>query len=182
MFILGVNFLNDINSPWTIHSDELTKHLSNDTHNLVIEYYYCTFDILADEASTGTLIKVHDLFLGIHKPGPHRSFPVRGCVRIPTAPRLIPGKIIPLICYLSIYIALNESLPKDPPAWCMSLTVQEDIFYCYYASLNSNSLMSVYLEVTDGRVVRTGVSVTCNVLSWSGSHEFEPWSGWTWHV
>ena len=35
-------------------------------------------------------------------------------------------------------------------------------------------------EVTDGRVVRAGVSVTWNVLSWSGGHEFKPRSGSTW--
>ena len=29
-------------------------------------------------------------------------------------------------------------------------------------------------------MVRAGVSVTWNVLSWSGGHEFEPRSGWTW--
>ena len=38
----------------------------------------------------------------------------------------------------------------------------------------------IYTEVIDGLVVRAGVSVTCNVLSWSGGHEFEPWLGWTW--
>ena len=32
-------------------------------------------------------------------------------------------------------------------------------------------------EVTEGRVVRAGISVTWNVLSWSGGHEFEPRSG-----
>ena len=35
------------------------------------------------------------------------------------------------------------------------------------------------LEVTDGRVVRAGVSVTWNVLSWSGGYEFESQLGWT---
>ena len=30
------------------------------------------------------------------------------------------------------------------------------------------------LEITDGKVVRVGVSVTWNVLSWSGGHEFAP--------
>ena len=33
------------------------------------------------------------------------------------------------------------------------------------------------LEVTDGRVVRTGISVTWNVPSWSGGHEFKPPDG-----
>ena len=33
-------------------------------------------------------------------------------------------------------------------------------------------------EVTDGRVVRAGISVTWNVMSWSGGHEFKPQSGW----
>ena len=37
-----------------------------------------------------------------------------------------------------------------------------------------------FSQVTDGRVVRAGVSVTWNVLSWSEGHEFEPQSGWTW--
>ena len=35
-------------------------------------------------------------------------------------------------------------------------------------------------EVTDGQVVGAGVSVTWNVWSWSGGHEFEPCSGRTW--
>ena len=34
-------------------------------------------------------------------------------------------------------------------------------------------------EVTDGQVVRAGVSVTWNVLSWFGGREFEPCSGGT---
>ena len=34
-------------------------------------------------------------------------------------------------------------------------------------------------EVTDGRVVITGVSVTWNILSWSAGHEFKPRPGWT---
>ena len=35
-------------------------------------------------------------------------------------------------------------------------------------------------EVTDGLVVIAGVSVTWNILSWSGGHEFKPRPGWTW--
>ena len=35
-------------------------------------------------------------------------------------------------------------------------------------------------EVTNGGVVRAGISVTWNVLSWAGGHEFEPWLGRTW--
>ena len=34
-----------------------------------------------------------------------------------------------------------------------------------------------HMEVTDGQVVRAGVLVTWNVLSWSGGHEFKPRSG-----
>ena len=34
--------------------------------------------------------------------------------------------------------------------------------------------------VTDGQVVRAGVSVTWNVLSWPGRHEIEPWLGRIW--
>ena len=33
---------------------------------------------------------------------------------------------------------------------------------------------------TDGRVVRARLSVTWNVLLWSGGHEFEPWWGRIW--
>ena len=35
-------------------------------------------------------------------------------------------------------------------------------------------------EVTDSWAVRAGVSVTWHVLSWSGGHEFESRSDWTW--
>ena len=35
------------------------------------------------------------------------------------------------------------------------------------------------LELTDGQVVRAGISVIWNVLSWSGGHEFEPRLGQT---
>ena len=31
-------------------------------------------------------------------------------------------------------------------------------------------------EVTYGQVVRAGILLTWNILSWSGGHEFEPWS------
>ena len=39
--------------------------------------------------------------------------------------------------------------------------------YCHDLEVMSSN------PVTDGRVVRAGVSVTWNVLSWSGGHEFE---------
>ena len=38
----------------------------------------------------------------------------------------------------------------------------------------------VSMDVTDGQVVRAGVSVTRNVMSCSGGHEFESRSGRTW--
>ena len=38
------------------------------------------------------------------------------------------------------------------------------------------------LAATDGQVVKAGVSVTWNVLSWSGGHEFEFRLGGTWGV
>ena len=44
----------------------------------------------------------------------------------------------------------------------------------------ANGGRTVRGEATDGQVVRAGVSVTWNVLSWSGGHEFEPRSGRTW--
>ena len=48
---------------------------------------------------------------------------------------------------------------------------------CLLLLSNSNLIQIYYIivyEVTDGQVVRAGVSVTWNVLSWSGGHEFEP--------
>ena len=42
------------------------------------------------------------------------------------------------------------------------------------------SVSMTNLGVADGRVVRAGVSVTWNVMSWSGVHEFEPRLGRTW--
>ena len=43
-----------------------------------------------------------------------------------------------------------------------------------------SSRILIRVETTDGLVVRAGVSLTWNVLSWSGGHEFEPWLGRTW--
>ena len=40
--------------------------------------------------------------------------------------------------------------------------------------------ISIVKHVANGQVVRAGVSVTWNVLSWSGGHEFESQSGRTW--
>ena len=37
-------------------------------------------------------------------------------------------------------------------------------------------------KVTDRQVVRAGISVTWNALSWPGGHRFEPWLGQTWDV
>ena len=42
-----------------------------------------------------------------------------------------------------------------------------------------NTTLDKY-KVTDGLVVIAGVSVTWNVLSWSGGHEFKPRLGWIW--
>ena len=38
----------------------------------------------------------------------------------------------------------------------------------------------ISFQVTDGRVVRAGISVTWDILSCSGGHEFEPRSDRTW--
>ena len=46
--------------------------------------------------------------------------------------------------------------------------------------LSITEMSNMVWIVTDFWVVRAGVSVTWNVLSWSGSHEFEPHLGWTW--
>ena len=49
----------------------------------------------------------------------------------------------------------------------------------FQEKLSDNIFINV-CDVTDGLVVRAGVSVTWTVLSLSGSHEFEPQSGITW--
>ena len=70
--------------------------------------------------------------------------------------------------------------------WVLSVNFSLDL----QCSLSSIALMKEKIqtctvlcvciyEVTDGLVVRTGVSVTWNVLPWSGGHEFEPRSGRT---
>ena len=43
----------------------------------------------------------------------------------------------------------------------------------YYVEIDMSN-KNVVSEVTDCRVIRAGISVTWNVLSWSGGHEFEP--------
>ena len=48
----------------------------------------------------------------------------------------------------------------------------------YYLS----SIRICMAKVSDVQVDRAGVSVTWNVLSWSGVHEFEPQSDWTWDM
>ena len=58
-------------------------------------------------------------------------------------------------------------------------------FWClFWGSKNQIApfIFTVYLsvEVTDGRVVTAGVSVTWCLLTWSRGHEFEPWLGRTW--
>ena len=58
----------------------------------------------------------------------------------------------------------------------MTLFMTANVLRRDRVSLNSDCIR----EVTDGRVVKACVSVTWNVLSWSESHEFEPWSGRTW--
>ena len=56
---------------------------------------------------------------------------------------------------------------------------------CAYNHSHSNlssefttTVLNVW-EVIDGRVIRAGISVTWNVLSWSGGHELEPQSDGT---
>ena len=49
-------------------------------------------------------------------------------------------------------------------------------------SVISRQRFSSWASVADGRVVRAGISVTWNVLSWSRGHEFEQRLGRTWVV
>ena len=45
---------------------------------------------------------------------------------------------------------------------------ESTVSYCQFLKVNMNDLKEVGEEVTDGLVVRAGVSVTWTVLSWSG--------------
>ena len=47
------------------------------------------------------------------------------------------------------------------------------------SAIVARSCVYITGEVIDGRVVRAGVSVIWNALSWSGGHEFEPRLGRT---
>ena len=53
-------------------------------------------------------------------------------------------------------------------------------FLCSKSIVNLPNSGTFFDEVTDCQVARVGVSVTWNVLSWSGGHKFEPRLGWTW--
>ena len=46
-------------------------------------------------------------------------------------------------------------------------------FYNNIKGTFGQKTLIIIIEVTDGRVVRAGVSETWNVLSWSGGHEYE---------
>ena len=83
--------------------------------------------------------------------------------------------------FQSICRCLHE--PGVPCNWSAlsSPAIKVNLSFQWYGLVFiSFSSMGMALEVTDGLVVRAGVSVTWNVLSWSGGHEFEPRSGRTW--
>ena len=62
--------------------------------------------------------------------------------------------------------------------WDMCMPHRQKVSTCQ-SSLSAKSLywwekkcFCISVEATEGRVVRAGISVTWNVLSWSGGHEF----------
>ena len=74
-------------------------------------------------------------------------------------------------------------IPDDVPplsllCWYLSYTLFTPLFCKDLSSLIR--MLRADREDADGWVVSAGVSVTWNVLSWSGGHEFESWLGWTW--
>ena len=58
--------------------------------------------------------------------------------------------------------------------------IKIDVSYYDWIHYQNISFANTLEQITDGLVVRAGVSVTWTVLSWSGGHEFEPRSGRTW--
>ena len=56
------------------------------------------------------------------------------------------------------------------------------LFKLMFQNWHKTLCISDWWEVTDGQVVRAGISVTWTVLSRSGGHEFEPWLIRTWGV
>ena len=65
-------------------------------------------------------------------------------------------------------------LPVHQSIWARAFEITSD--------LEGNMAVHSVLEVTDGKVVRAGVSVKRNLLSWSAGHELEPQSNRTWGV
>ena len=77
---------------------------------------------------------------------------------------------LPQINGTSILGLIPNRLYAGPGAWTWVARVQ----------ITSDLYDNVAVHFTDGRVVRAGVSVTWNVLSWSRGHKLEPRSGRTW--
>ena len=89
-----------------------------------------------------------------------------------------PGLIISIYLSICLSVCLSVSLSVCP-SFCLSvyLHIYLSIYLSIYLHIYLSSCLS---EVTDCQVVRASVSVTWNVLLWSGGHEFESRSGQTW--
>ena len=59
---------------------------------------------------------------------------------------------------------------------------QNIVISSWVSSAHSGVTIPYLPQVTDDQVVRAGISVTWNVLSWSGGHEFAPRLGRIWGV
>ena len=104
--------------------------------------------------------------------------------------KLIPGKTV----QLKMKSGTSQSFisKKINLFWPLERKLQEREIYankltsmykallwalCYLLLQNIFACKGKRIEVTDGRMVRAGISVTWKVLSWSIIHEFEPQSG-----
>ena len=75
---------------------------------------------------------------------------------------------------------VNTAVPLWAVLWVLPLTDVHILCICIDTKKQPSMKVWSVRVVTDGQVVRAGVSVTWYVLSWAGGHEFEPRSGQTW--
>ena len=83
----------------------------------------------------------------------------------------------PLLAFKSLqWVSARTKLCSKP----LDFSYQTWITYRYVCQMKEVDFVISNMHVTDDHVARADVSFTSNVLSWSGGHEFEPWSDRTW--
>ena len=97
------------------------------------------------------------------------------------------ANIFPSYYFKSLNQKTKQNKNKTASVGCKILLVEHFTIYVILGhNLNSSDLTCFWKDrisgykVTDGRMVRAGVSVTWSVLSWPGGRKFEPRSGRTW--